>query len=277
MNLFATCCVRIVAAVLVSICAWGTSSAQETRTDELFNRALALSADIKHGSSLYRAHCADCHGADATGDARSATPTLAGQKITYLIKQLADEAEGYRELPDMHRLLAGMGIARPQVLRDIASYLASLPPVGDPQHGDGKNIELGKRTYEYVCMQCHGEHGQGDRDGSVPAVRGQHYSYLLLQARQLASGHRLAVDMGVIALLDGMSIDQITAVADYMSRLTGRGDEAGSEPAPGIDKEYTSMQTSRIGYEDFPIRIGRQRPDTSQAVINGSVDHLEAP
>jgi cytochrome c553 len=50
-------------------------------------------------------------------------------------------------------------------------------------------------------------------------LHAQHYSYLLRQARQLATGHRYSVDLPVLVVLEALSLDQLTAVADFISRL----------------------------------------------------------
>ena len=52
-----------------------------------------------------------------------------------------------------------------------------------------------------------------------PGIAWQHYSYVLKQARRLATGHRYSVDLPAIVLLEALSLDQLTADADFVSRL----------------------------------------------------------
>lgn len=208
----------VVAASILAL--WGRSaSAQLDRVEEIVGRALALKPDPSEGGRLYRKHCSACHGRNAHGNSQTVTPTLAGQVAPYLIKQLADLLEGYRDLPEMHRQVARADLVTPQAMRDLAAFLSALPPPTDPQQGDGKQLVLGRRIYQSVCADCHGAGGEGDGRSQTPALRGQHYSYLLRQARQLAAGHRYGVDLSVIALLEALSLDQLTAVADFISRL----------------------------------------------------------
>ncbi|MET0657504.1 MAG: c-type cytochrome [Steroidobacteraceae bacterium] len=179
---------------------------------------MAAKPDAAKGQQVYFAYCADCHGSRGQGDASAATPVLAGQVTSYLVKQLVDVAEGDRELSEMHRIVARSELSTPQALRDVATHLSTLPLIA-PQTGDGKQLVLGQRIYHSACAQCHGQEAQGDGTHLVPALRGQHYSYLLMQARRLAVGHRYSVDPSVIQLLEALTFDQLTAVADFASRL----------------------------------------------------------
>lgn len=214
--------VLIITAIL-ALCG-RSASAQVSRGEEIIEKALALKPDPTEGGQLYRKHCLRCHGRNAYGDANTVAPALAGQVTSYLIKQLADLVEGYRELPEMHRQVARAELATPQAMHDLAAFLSTLPPLTKPQLGDGKQLVLGGRIYKSVCADCHGAQGEGADRGRAPALRGQHYSYLLRQARQLATGHRYSVDLPVIVLLEALSLDQLTAVADFISRLPVSGE-----------------------------------------------------
>lgn len=213
----------IVIASALALCG-RSASAQVSRGEEIIERALALKPDSVEGGRLYRKHCSGCHGRNAYGDSNTVTPALAGQVTSYLIKQLADLVEGYRELPEMHRQVARTELATPQAMHDLAAFLSALPPLTGPQLGDGKQLVLGGRIYKAICADCHGARGEGDDRRQIPALRGQHYSYLLRQARQLATGHRYSVDLSVIMLLEALSLDQLTAVVDFISRLPASGE-----------------------------------------------------
>ncbi len=196
-----------------------TAAGQTQRAEEMIERALALSPDTNNGFSLYREFCESCHRARAVGNARTATPALAGQTQRYLLKQLADFAEGDRSGPEMHRAIAPKALTTLQASRDLAQYLSSLPNNSSPEVGDGTRLELGKAIYSAACSVCHGVSGEGQDDFAVPSLRGQHYSYILSQVRSLAVGHRYSVPVEVIATLEDLGFDEITAVADYISRL----------------------------------------------------------
>lgn len=155
----------------------------------------------------------------------SLTPALAGQVATYTIKQLVDAAEGDRRISAMHRTLATQEMLNPAALANVAGYIATLKVNERPQSGSGQHLAMGVQIYALSCIRCHGVDGAGNSRTFTPGLRGQHYSYLLTQMRQLAASHRYAVDPAVARLLEALSLDQLTAVADVVARL--------SDPRPG--------------------------------------------
>jgi cytochrome c553 len=219
----------LVFATVLALCG-RSASALVNRVEELVESSMALEPDTIDGRDLYRKHCMSCHGRSAQGDAKTVTPALAGQVSSYVIKQLADIVEGYRELPEMHRQIARTEMAAPQALHDLAAYLATLPALKKPELGDGKQLELGEQIYTSVCADCHGARGEGNDGSRIPALRGQHYSYLLRQSRQIASGHRYGVEFPVIVVLGALSVDQLTAVADFISRLPTSSEAESIDP-----------------------------------------------
>lgn len=219
------------AAALLALCGRSVS-AQSARIAELTERAVKLPSDAPNGARLYLADCAECHGYQGQGNFHNVTPSLAGQLRTYLIKQLADLIENFRDLSEMHRMMSNPALQQAQALSDLAGYLNSLPALNKPQIGNGQRLMVGERIYRAVCSQCHGKGGEGDEQVAVPAVRGQHYAYLLLQARRVSVGHRYSVDEEVMSLLDGLSLDDLDAVADYMSRLPVTAENITAAVAP---------------------------------------------
>jgi cytochrome c553 len=197
------------------------AAASPVRVDQLVRTALQLDHNVKHGELLYAKHCAGCHGKQALGDATNLIPSLAGQRQAYLIKQLADFTELDRTSKDMHKVVSRPALAEPQVWADISGYLSGLTATRFPETGDGKGIELGEAIFQEQCASCHEEDGRGDDDGFVPSLRNQHYSYLVRQTRSIGSWHRLNVDADLVRFLDSLDSDELTAVADYLSRLRG--------------------------------------------------------
>ena len=196
-----------------------TAAAQTERGNALIESALALQGDVAKGASLYKSHCASCHGPQAYGNAMTVTPSLAGQLPIYLIKQLVDFAESDRSAPEMHRVVALKQLVSPQAIRDVATYVAGLPPNPQPEVGDGKDLADGKRYYSGLCAFCHGARAEGNEQHATPSLRHQHYSYLLMQTRGLAVGHRYSVPVEVIQTLEQVPFEQLAAIADYVSRL----------------------------------------------------------
>lgn len=194
--------------------------AQTRRSVELMDRALQLRPDTDTGRALYQKHCASCHGVDAFGNSEAVIPALAGQVPAYVIKQLADIAEGQRTAPDMHRVVATKPMSTPQALRDVAGYLGMLIPNSEPEQGEGTKLALGRRQYQALCSSCHGPRAVGHEGRATPALRGQNYAYLLMRMRDIATGHGSTLDITVTESLERLTYDELTAVADYVSRLS---------------------------------------------------------
>lgn len=207
----------VVAALLYA----ATGFASPSRVDQLVRTALQLDPNPSHGVALYLQNCARCHDQGAIGDARNVIPALAGQREAYLIKQLADFTELERESQEMHAVVARSALNEPQAWADVAAYLSQLTAARFPETADGKGVELGEAIFQEQCASCHEEDARGDDDGFVPSLRNQHYSYLVRQMRSLAASHRLNVDADLVRFIDSLDTDEMTAVADYLSRLRG--------------------------------------------------------
>jgi cytochrome c553 len=200
----------------------GTSAiASPTRVDQLVRTALQLDPNASHGAALYLQNCARCHNQGAIGDPGNVVPALAAQREAYLIKQLADFTELERESREMHAVVAKPTLSEPQSLADLAAYLSHLPAVRFPETADGEGVELGEAIFQEQCASCHDEDARGDDDGFVPSLRDQHYSYLVREMRGLAASHRLNVDKDLVRFIDSLDTEEMTAVADYLSRLRG--------------------------------------------------------
>lgn len=213
------------------------------RTLDLYNRALSLQPDSRHGAKLYRHYCASCHGSRAFGDPDNATPALAAQREPYLIKQLVDFVEVDRMTSAMHHLMAQPDLGRPQAWRDIAAYLRSQPPNTHPQLGDGRALQHGESVYAKSCAACHGPQGEGVDAGIMPALRGQHYSYLLLQLRSFEAQHRSNIESPLLDFMAGLSTEDLEALADYLSRAPtspGAANPGESKPATHLPSEVLS-------------------------------------
>lgn len=219
--------VTVALVVVILALATHSAAAQTERATALIEHALALRGDVANGQSLYESICASCHGAQAHGNAATVTPSLAGQLRLYLVKQLVDFAEGDRTAPEMHRVVAQKRLTSPQAISDLATYLRNLPANPRPEVGEGKDLAAGKRYYNGLCAYCHGANGEGSEQHATPSLQHQHYSYLLMQARGLAVGHRYSVPVEVIQVLEKLRFEQLTAIADYASRLPDRPMAAG--------------------------------------------------
>jgi cytochrome c553 len=198
-----------------------TAALGEPRAD-LASRAMAVTPDPEHGRILYLKHCSKCHSPHAWGDGPREIPALAGQRESYLIEQLAHFASGERKGsvthgPVMHEILQPPDLNRPQAIGDLAAYLSRAGRNPQPEHAATRAPAIGKGTYTKACASCHGTDGAGSDQGTIPAIGGQHYGYLLAQLSGFASGlrgHPLGPDV-----VSGLSDEEQQAVADFVSRL----------------------------------------------------------
>jgi cytochrome c553 len=215
---------RIVLVPLLCVLGSGfaaTVHASPERVDELVRSALQLDRSEQRGATLYKEHCASCHGRQALGSSRKLIPSLAGQRQAYIIRQLADFIELERESNQMHAVVSQAALTEPQEWADLAAYINGLQPLRFPETGDGTGIELGEAIFQEQCSSCHDEDAGGDDDGFVPSLRNQHYAYLLQQMRGIAAWHRHSVDEELARFLDSLESDELTSIADYLSRLRG--------------------------------------------------------
>lgn len=82
-------------------------------------------AEYREGEKLYAAHCAACHGVDATGDNAAVRPRLQGQHYAYLRRQTRYARDGLRDLgsamADVLSALSG------EQLDKTLNYVSHLP------------------------------------------------------------------------------------------------------------------------------------------------------
>ena len=213
-------CATLAALATVTFLAPAVYGASEG-LDELLHNALQLDVNAARGSEVYEKHCVRCHGQKAHGDPARNIPALAGQRQAYLVKQLADFSELERDSPNMHGVVSQSGLAEPQVWADVSAWLNGLPPIAQPQRGDGRYLALGEAIFREQCASCHEEDARGDDDGFVPSLRNQHYAYLLNEMRMMGRWHTRNVDEELSRFLDSLDEDELVGLADYLSRQHG--------------------------------------------------------
>lgn len=190
----------------------------------LLDRALAATPDVAHGEALYEHYCSRCHEARGSGGDERQFPQLAGQQRQYLLTQLVQIIDVERSARKMHQVLARSDLSDPQSLSDVTAYLAVQPHDSHGEHGDAHRLGRGRELYSTRCAQCHGALGAGQAQGSIPAIAGQNYTYLVGQLKGFAAGHRSKADPIVIDAMSKLAPDDISAVADFMSRLPQSAD-----------------------------------------------------
>jgi cytochrome c553 len=189
----------------------------EVKDDALL--ALRASADAKRGAATYKL-CHGCHQAGGVGSSDGLYPRLAGQHDTVLIKQLVDIRLGRRDNPTMFPFASEREIST-QDVADLALYLSELPTPSDNAKGSGNARALvrGAKLFAKDCASCHGKKGQGVAEKFYPRLAGQHFPYLQKEIRDIATGTRRNANPKMVAVVKDYSDAEMTAVADYLSRL----------------------------------------------------------
>lgn len=178
---------------------------------------LKMKGDVERGKIAYQV-CQGCHKPDASGLSDGTYPQLAGQHTTVLIKQMTDVREGRRDNPKMFPF-AGKHVVDTQEVADIAAFLNSLPLPGNNDIGPGNDLVRGKALYEKNCASCHGKRGEGKAEKFYPVTAGQHYRYLVRQTEDIRDGKRRNANPKMVRVVKHYSAKDISAVADYMSRI----------------------------------------------------------
>ena len=195
--------------------------AQSLPAVEPVRATLELQPDIDNGRRLFGI-CARCHLPEAWGTADGSYPQLAGQHVNVLMKQLLDIRSGRRDNPAMRPFVQQRTIGGYQGLADVVAYISTLPmtPAADrgPWQPGSTEHDAGERVYTEHCASCHGADGAGDNARGYPRLQGQHYAYMLRQARLARDGlRRVAPSMAVI--LEGLSMADIERALNYASYL----------------------------------------------------------
>lgn len=180
-------------------------------------QALRATADVARGELAFKG-CRGCHRSGGKGRPDGSYPRLAGQHAAVLIKQITDIRAGRRDNAKMYPFSSDH-VLTPQEIADIALFLQGQPVTPDQGTGPGTDVDRGTRLYARDCLQCHGARGEGSAAEFYPRVNGQHYLYLLREARAIRDGQRRNANPEMVKAVKGYSDADLDAVSDYMSRL----------------------------------------------------------
>jgi cytochrome c553 len=175
--------------------------------------------------------CAMCH--EGSGGQLIGAPHIAGQSATFLRRQLAAMQLGGRgstvwwnPMPAEAHDLDKDDIAA------VAAYYSGLTPAkvaGGGQvapapramlAGPGARIGMAaaKQIFETRCVTCHTNGGRGDQAGGFPNLTLQSTSYVAQSLYAFRTRARPSPKMRYV--IDGLSFDDMTGVADYVNGLT---------------------------------------------------------
>ena len=168
------------------------------------------------------ASCVACHGADGNS-ASGAFPSLAGQNVNYLIRQMQDIQSEVRPVPTMVGQLDGMS---EQDLTDIAAWYASN--ASRPGLALEDEVALGERIYRVgikkrgivACTGCHAPNGKGNAPAGFPSLAGQFPEYIVQQLQLYQSGERHNDPEGIMRDVAAYMVPkEMSAVAQYIYGL----------------------------------------------------------
>ena len=96
---------------------------------------------------------------------------------------------------------------------------ALAPGVG-PEHHVATFVPEKKGAPAVVRPWKHGDYGEGSAEKFYPVLAGQHYKYMLRQITDIRDGRRRNANPDMVKVVKNYSDEELSAVVDYMSRLT---------------------------------------------------------
>jgi cytochrome c553 len=173
-------------------------------------------------------YCAACHGVNGNSETAE-WPSLAGQNVAYLVRQLELLRAGARTSAEMQPIAATL--TDPDIA-DLAAYYAEQTAKTNPRNGDDSKV--GEVLYRSgdptrgipACSSCHGQSGEGNAATGDPAVRAQQPVYSIRQLEAYAKRTRYASAIQVDKKNENLEImyqvsgkltaDEMSAVAAYL-------------------------------------------------------------
>lgn len=207
---------RIFAGVLVALLCHSVEAASSLQSE--LDDVLRSKPDLVAGERQYGIACSGCHGAAGEGQPQGQAPRIAGQRYAVLAGQLVDFRLGRRMDSRMQARASEHVLRGTQDMADVAAFAAQLPG-STVAYGSGKLVERGAQLFANRCSTCHGARAEGSEQPVVPRLAAQHYGYLLRQLHDLVQGRRPAAARDHLQQLKSVDEDQMTGLADYLSRL----------------------------------------------------------
>ena len=146
------CAVPLVALLVATVVAQGPRGPRTRRS-----RARGRRSAAESGATLFRARCAECHGADGKG--------VAGHDLTRLLASGATDDRVFQTIRNgVPNTLMPSSSAPDGELRALVAYLRSLN--GPARDGAAsRQRENGERLFAAKCSACHAINGRGGRLG----------------------------------------------------------------------------------------------------------------
>jgi cytochrome c553 len=168
--------------------------------------------------------CAKCHYETGVSDDPE-MPHLAGQRASYMYKQLQDFKADARDGGRMNKTAKKLS---EQEMADLATLFSAkpLPPEDDftPVSAPGLVTDGDPGRGIKACAGCHGQDGRGRGDTyDAPALAGMPLLYFRNMMLAFRDGERANDADGVMReSANGLSDDEISGLAAYYLALGGR-------------------------------------------------------
>lgn len=164
------------------------------------------------------ATCAACHGQDGNSMV-GLWPSLAGQNVNYLVRQLQHIKSGKRPITEM---IGSLDNFAQEDLEDIAAFYASQNNAIGQAAPD--KVELGRKLYYSgslekgvpACTACHSPKGKGNSPAGYPLLSGQQSDYIAKALKNYRTGERnndesSQMMMAIAYKLDDVEIDALSS------------------------------------------------------------------
>ena len=193
---------------------WNSTAAMKMAA-VFFLAALAFHAQAGLEEGRVKAQvCFACHGADGNS-AIPTIPSIAGQPRQFIVTALYMFREGRRTNDAMAPFAAKLSNAD---LNDLAAYFNAqkmTPPTGQ---ASAETVAKGRAvTAANNCVACHTATLVGQQQ--IPRLAGQHKPYLLEQLKAFKAGTRGDLDGTMTSAAQGLVVEELDMLADYLSTL----------------------------------------------------------
>ncbi len=115
--------------------------------------------------------------------------------------------------------IAMLWMALLPALPDAARAESRVPEIIHRAMTTMPDVRRGARTYATHCSSCHGARARGSEGKAIPALAGQHASYLVAQLAAFVEFER--EDSGVHRFMAGGGLSQPEILADVATHLEG--------------------------------------------------------
>lgn len=161
--------------------------------------------------------CAVCHGDHGEGNIKAGYPRLAGMNAEYLDEQMNLYAQEERHNRIMQEYAQKLSIEDRQAVSDFYANqtahsphidIQTLPPLA------AKLLQVGAPNRGIPsCFSCHGDNGQGDKDGIAP-IAGQPAIYFIHQMNAWRFNERPVTEGNPMAVIaETLSLKEIALLA----------------------------------------------------------------